>query len=61
MSPNSTPWYTPARAAEYVGVTTLTLRRWAKAGALPAFYVNGGRNVRYRKTDLDQLMKVGSR
>jgi excisionase family DNA binding protein len=45
-----------ADAAEHVGVTTRTLRRWIAAGALPAYRV-GPRLVRVNLDDLEELMR----
>jgi excisionase family DNA binding protein len=45
-----------ADAAERVGVTTRTLRRWIAAGVLPASRV-GPRLVRVSLDDLDALMR----
>ncbi len=46
-------WLTAADAAAYAKVNAVTLRRGVKAGTLIAYRVNGGRNVRYRREDID--------
>jgi excisionase family DNA binding protein len=49
-------WVSLADAAEHVGVTTRTLRRWIAAGTLPAYRV-GPRLVRVNLDDLEELMR----
>jgi excisionase family DNA binding protein len=51
-----TTWVSLADAAEHVGVTTRTLRRWIAAGTLPAYRV-GPRLVRVNLDDLEELMR----
>lgn len=50
----------PDQAAEYLGVTTRSLRRDVAAGRLIA-YKYGNRSVRYSKRDLDNLIRPASR
>jgi excisionase family DNA binding protein len=50
---SSTVWLTPAEAATYARVNVVTLRRAVRAGKLIAFKVNAGRNLRFRRSDLD--------
>jgi excisionase family DNA binding protein len=42
-------------AAQYLGVTTMTLWRWTKEGRLPV--VNIDSHIFYRTADLDRLKK----
>jgi excisionase family DNA binding protein len=49
-------WVSLADAAERVGVTTRTLRRWIAAGTLPASRV-GPRLVRVNLDDLEALLR----
>lgn len=49
-------WVSLADAAEHVGVTTRTLRRWIAAGTLPAYRV-GRRLVRVNLEDLEDLLR----
>jgi excisionase family DNA binding protein len=49
-------WVSLADAAEHVGVTTRTLRRWIAAGTLPAYRV-GPRLVRVDLGDVEELMR----
>ncbi|HEY7500235.1 MAG TPA: helix-turn-helix domain-containing protein [Vicinamibacterales bacterium] len=50
---DSAVWFTPAEAASYARVNVVTLRRAVRAGQLRAFRVNAGRNLRFRRSDLD--------
>ncbi len=43
-------------AATYLGVKTRTLEIWASTGRHRIPYVRIGREVRYRQSDLDQLV-----
>lgn len=47
------------RAAELLGVTPLTLRRWDKNGRLKAIRVGSRGDRRYEETKLLQLIRVG--
>lgn len=46
-----------ADAAEYVGVTTKTIRRWISSGHLPASRL-GPKLIRIRRADLDACLGV---
>ena len=50
-------WLTPREASDYARVTPITLKRAVNAGTLPAFRVNGGRLLRYRREDLDETFR----
>lgn len=43
-------------AAEYVGLSTFTVRRLAKQGALPAAKI--GRAYRFKKEDIDSYLRT---
>lgn len=45
-----------ADAAEYIGVSTQTIRRYIESGRLPAYRL-GKKLVKVRDTDLDALMR----
>lgn len=50
------PWRSQAEAAEYLGVTTRTIRSYIARGDLKAGRVRGSRVVRIRQSDLDDLI-----
>ena len=56
-SPRSSPWFTPAEAAEYLGVAVGTLRNWTSARYVP--FARRGRVVRYRREELDEWLARG--
>ena len=41
-------------AAEYIGVSVATLKRWRGQGEGPAYIRLGERIIKYRQTDLDR-------
>lgn len=45
-----------AEAAEYVGLSTFTVRRLAKNGALPAAKI--GRAYRFKREDIDAYLRT---
>ena len=47
--------YTIDEVAKILKVTTATIHRWKKDGKIP--HVRIGNNIRYRKTDLEKLVK----
>ncbi len=47
----------PAESAEYIGVSTRTIRNYIARGVLPASRPKGSRLVRIRRSDLDALMR----
>jgi len=40
-------------AAEYIGISEATLKRWRMAGTGPEYLRLGERIIKYRQTDLD--------
>jgi hypothetical protein len=50
------PWMTTAAAAEYLGFTSRTLRRWRAAGAGPVYYPRR-RFVRRQVAELDAFIR----
>ena len=48
-------YLTTQEAAEYLKVSTKTLRRWVLDGSLKAY--KKGKIVRYTRTDLDKALK----
>jgi MerR family transcriptional regulator, copper efflux regulator len=51
-------YMTIAEAADYVGVSPMTLRRWDKAGKLHAKRHPMNRYRLYKKSDLDNLKEM---
>jgi excisionase family DNA binding protein len=49
---------TPVEVAAYLGVSVKTLAVWRCTKRYPLPYVKVGRLVKYRKSDLDQFLKV---
>jgi len=49
------PFLNTAQAAEFLGVCTKTLKRWDKAGKLPAHRTPGGHR-RYTREELMQAL-----
>lgn len=49
-------YYTVAQAADYLGVSRLTVSRWIKADRLPAYRV-GPRSLRIKREDLDRMIR----
>lgn len=45
-------------AGIYLGVTDETIRRWIKAGRVPAKRVGIGQHYRVSRDDLDQMVKA---
>jgi excisionase family DNA binding protein len=50
--------YTSIEAAQAMGVTDQTIRRWIRAGKLPAQHVGLRRAVRIEESDLRKLAEV---
>lgn len=49
--------YTRQEAAKYLGVAVQTLAVWAVSGRYGLRFFKVGRNVRYRKADLDSWLE----
>ncbi len=47
---------TPAEAAEVLGITQRSLRKWIAAGTLTAYRLNG-KLIRIKREDLDKLLQ----
>lgn len=54
-TPAVVPWLTTTEAADYLGLTSKTIRRYIASGKLPARRI-GVRVVRVRRDDLDGLL-----
>lgn len=50
-------WLTQAEAADYLGVTTRTIRRYISIGLLPASRIKGSRLIRINRADVDALLR----
>jgi excisionase family DNA binding protein len=50
-------WLTQDEAANYLGVTDRTLRRYVASGELPAYRL-GSRLLRFKQADLDALLHL---
>ena len=48
---------TSEQAAEYLGIAAQTLAVWRSTGRYALPFVKVGRNVRYRKSDLDRFLQ----
>jgi excisionase family DNA binding protein len=52
-------WLTPAEAAEYLGLPSVHAIYQRRArGQITAYRLGGGRTMRFRRRDLDALMKA---
>lgn len=60
-SMNEDPLLNSADAATYLDVKTNTLAIWRSTGRYQIPYCKIGRNVRYRKSDLDAFLAGSSR
>lgn len=47
------------QAAQLLGITPLTLRRWDKSGRLKAIRIGSGKHRRYEENQLLDLIKKG--
>jgi excisionase family DNA binding protein len=54
-----TEWMSTAEAAQFARVSQVTIRRWASRGRITA--EGAGRGMRFRRAELEQLMKQGKR
>lgn len=50
-------WLSQAEAAEYLGVTTRSIRRYIAVGLLPASRIKGSRLIRIDQEDVDALLR----
>jgi excisionase family DNA binding protein len=50
-------WFTLGQAAAFLGAAQSTVRKWADAGRLHAFYTPGGHR-RFRRADLEAFLDV---
>lgn len=50
------PWMNVEQTAEYVGLSTYTVRRLAKEGDLPAAKI--GRSYRFKREDIDTYVRT---
>lgn len=51
-------FYTTAEAADMIGVSVSTMRRWRATGDGPAWVTFGPRTIRYQAGDLLRWMKA---
>lgn len=49
-------WLNQREAAEYLGVTTRTIRTYIRSGAIPARRLPGGRGIRIDRGELDAAL-----
>jgi len=61
LGQQSDPLFTPAEAAEYLGVTENTLSVWRCVGRYNIPFIKVGRLVKYRKSALDAFLKRRTR
>ena len=57
ISTGASDLLTRAQAADYLGVAVQTLAVWASTGRYGLRYIRVGRNVRYRRADLDAFLE----
>jgi len=57
VAPSVPAILTSAQAAEYLGIEAQTLAVWRMSGRNALPFVKVGRNVRYRKSDLDKSLQ----
>jgi excisionase family DNA binding protein len=57
VSPGSPEWLTIEQAADWLQVSTKTIRRYIEAGSLPAVNL-GGRAIRIQRKDLDAWLET---
>lgn len=58
--PNADEWLTPRQAAALVGITPDTIRKWANDGVLPTQRVRAGSHRRFRRSDVEALIRAGN-
>lgn len=50
-------WLSQTEVAEYLGITTRTVRRYIAIGLLPASRIRGSRLIRIDRADVDALVR----
>lgn len=55
------PWVDYEGAAAYTAYSVDTVLRWVKKGFLPEYFAPGSDRPRFLKSDLDAVMRSGSR
>lgn len=50
-------WLSTAEAADYLGVTTRSVREYISKGVLPARKIRSGKSIRIDIDDLDRLLE----
>lgn len=50
-------WLSQTEVAEYLGITTRTVRRYIAIGLLPATRIKGSRLIRIDRADVDALLR----
>jgi len=58
---NEKKWFAVSEAAKYLGVSPDTLRRWEKAGKIPAPTRTAGGARRYSKDLLEEILSGGKK
>lgn len=53
-------WLTPGEAAKYLKVDRTTIYRWCDAGLVRFYALRSGRGRRFKREDLDALLKGGA-
>jgi len=59
-SPEAVHWYTVAEACAYLRVSKTTLYDYMNSGRLKFYNLAGTRTRRFRQSDLDALLELGS-
>lgn len=57
--PPADDWLTPRQAADLIGITPDTIRKWARDGVLPSQRVRAGSHRRFRHSDVVALIQSG--
>lgn len=50
-------WFTRKEAAAYLSIHPSTIARWVRQGLLKPHRIEGTQIIRYKKADLDNLLK----
>lgn len=56
----STQLLTPDEVAELLQVSSSTIRRWAREGLITKIVLPAGRQIRFRRDEIDRLMGAPS-